>query len=349
VRNFEQKIGTALYWLLEAIIEYREVAVSSHDDLYVFSGQSNEDLARAICAHIGVPLRKTRFQRFSNDNLWIQLGESVRGKDVYIVQSLSEPVSDYLMQMLMMINVARVGDARKVTAVIPYFSYARSDKKDAPRVCITARLAADLVQTAGADRVITMTLHSDQVHGFFSIPLDHLTSQSVFIDYFSKYKDTNTVVVSPDVGYAKEASRLARALKLRVAIGSKVRLADAEVRIDAILGSGQVADRAIVLDDEIATGSSMVGIVNALRRQGTKEFVLATTHGVFTKGAPITLQDVEGVKEIVATDTVLIPDEYKQLDKMKVLSVASVLGDGILRNHEGTSMGSLFTFWPEDV
>ncbi|HLA44206.1 MAG TPA: ribose-phosphate diphosphokinase, partial [Aggregatilineales bacterium] len=181
-------------------------------DLFIFSGQSNLPLAQKICESIGVPLLPTEYRRFSNDNLWIQLSESVRGKDVYIIQSLSERVSDHLMQLLMMVNVARVGDARRVTAVIPYFSYARSDKKDAPRVCITARLVADLIEKSGADRMITMMLHSDQVHGFFSIPLDHLTSQSVFIEHFKQYRDSDTVLVSPDVGYAKHVVHLARAL-----------------------------------------------------------------------------------------------------------------------------------------
>ncbi|MBZ0304987.1 MAG: ribose-phosphate diphosphokinase, partial [Anaerolineae bacterium] len=236
---------------------------TSLDDLFIFTGESNKELARSVCQYAGVPLRENATRRFSNDNLWIQLGESVRGKDVYIIQSLSEPVSDHLMEMLMMLNVARVGDARRVTAVIPYYSYARSDKKDAPRVCITARLVADLIQSSGADRVITMMLHSEQVHGFFSIPLDHLTSQSVFVAHFDKYNDGQTVLVSPDEGFAKETVRLARALKLPVSIGTKVRLGDADVRIDAILGSGNIKKRAIVIDDEIATGSSMIKVMQA--------------------------------------------------------------------------------------
>jgi ribose-phosphate pyrophosphokinase len=317
-------------------------------DLFIFSGESNMPLAQKVADYIGVPLRKTLHRRFSNDNLWVQLGESVRGKDVFIIQTLSNPVSDYLMQLLMMINVARMGDARRVTAVIPYFSYARSDKKDAPRVCITARLVADLVSTAGADRVITMTLHSDQVHGFFSIPLDHLTSQSVFIDHFARYRGTDTVMVSPDVGFAKEVTHLARALDIKVAIGNKVRLGDANVRIDAILGSGEVAERAIIMDDEIATGSSMVTTAQALRERGTQKFILACTHGVLSNDAVHTLLRVPGVEEIVVTDTVLVPDSTQKQDKMTMLSIANVLGEGIARNHRGESMGSLFTFWDED-
>ncbi|KAB2903864.1 MAG: ribose-phosphate pyrophosphokinase [Anaerolineae bacterium] len=318
----------------------------SFDDLFVFAGESNRELARAVCKYIGVPLKKNKTRKFSNDNLWIQLGESVRGKDVYIIQSLSEPVSDHLMEMLMMLNVARVGDARRVTAVIPYYSYARSDKKDAPRVCITARLVADLVQASGADRVITMMLHSEQVHGFFSMPLDHLTSQSVFVEHFKKYNDGQTVMVSPDEGFAKETVRLARALKLPVSIGTKVRLGDADVRIDAILGSSQIKRRAIVIDDEIATGSSMIKVMQALRENGAEEFILACTHGVFTRKAMERLQEIPDVVEIVSTDTVKLGKKKKGIDKLTVLSIANVLGEAILRNHEGRSMGSLFTFWP---
>lgn len=320
--------------------------VTSFDDLFVFAGESNRELARAVCKYIGVPLKKNKTRKFSNDNLWIQLGESVRGKDVYIIQSLSEPVSDHLMEMLMMLNVARVGDARRVTAVIPYYSYARSDKKDAPRVCITARLVADLVQASGADRVITMMLHSEQVHGFFSMPLDHLTSQSVFVEHFKKYNDGQTVMVSPDEGFAKETVRLARALKLPVSIGTKVRLGDADVRIDAILGSSQIKRRAIVIDDEIATGSSMIKVMQALRENGAEEFILACTHGVFTRKAMERLQEIPDVVEIVSTDTVKLGKKKKGIDKLTVLSIANVLGEAILRNHEGRSMGSLFTFWP---
>lgn len=318
-------------------------------NLFIFSGQSNKDLAEKICNHLDVPHRATKFERFTNDNLRIQLEDSVRGKDVYIVQTLSKPVSDNLMELLMMINIARVGDADRVTAVIPYFSYARSDKKDAPRVCITARLVADLIETAGASRVITMTLHSDQVHGFFSIPLDHLTSQSVFVDYFAKYKGTDTVLVSPDVGYAKHVVRLARALNIKFAVGSKVRLGDTEVRIDALLGSVDSASRAIIMDDEIATGGSMIKTIEAVREQmKPKEFILACTHGVLTKNAAERLHQIEGVKEIVITDTVHIPKETQDLQKLTVLSLANVFGEAIRRNHLGLSMGSLFTFWPDE-
>ena len=187
---------------------------------YIFAGTSNEPLARAICEHLGVPLRPTRIERFSNGTLKVQLGESVRNKDVYIIQSLTSPVHRHIMQLLMMLDIARTGDAARVTAVIPYYSYARSDKKDAPRISITAKLVARLIETAGADRAIAMALHSAQTHGFFDVPLDHLTALRVMVDHFKKQDLTDTVVVSPDVGYAKQATKRLCA-QLPLAVGSR--------------------------------------------------------------------------------------------------------------------------------
>lgn len=317
------------------------------DDLYIFSGESNIPLAQDICDYIGVPLRPTHYKRFKNDNLWIQLGESVREKDVYIIQSLSPPVQDYLVQLLMMLNVATTGGARRVTAVIPYYSYGRSDKKDAPRICITARLVADLITNSGADRVITMVLHSDQVHGFFGIPLDHLTSLHVLANHFKKSHSTASVVVSPDVGYAKQAFQLAKLLKLPMAIGSKIRLGDSEVVVDQVLGSGNLGKHAIIIDDEIATGGTMVRICETLsEKHGVEEFTLACTHGLFVGNAIERIQKLDAITEVVATDTVYAP-HTSGLDELHVETVAPVLGEGILCNHQGQSVGDLFTFWSE--
>lgn len=319
------------------------------DNLYVFSGSSNRPLAEAICRHLYVPLRSTFIDRFSNDNIHIQLGTSVRGKDVYIVQSLSPPVSDNLLELLMMINIARTGAAASVNAVIPYYSYARSDKKDEPRVCITARLIADLIEAAGVDRVITMTLHSPQVHGFFGVPMDHLTSMSAFIQHLIAQDCKDTVLVSPDHGYAKRASQLAKALGLNVAVGNKRRLQDDQVRIDNILGRGLGRYRhAIVIDDEIATGGSIVEVVRVLRRIGFKEFTIACTHGLFTGKAPKRMRKLKDVREILTTDTVALkPKKRKKFPtNFKVLSVAPIFAQAILCNYHGRSVGELFEFWP---
>jgi ribose-phosphate pyrophosphokinase len=254
------------------------------------------------------------------------------------------------MQMLMMLDIARHGDAARVTAVIPYFVYGRADKKDAPRISIAAKLLAQLIETAGADRVIALTLHSAQIHGFFDVPLDHLTSLRVLVDYYKQQDLRDTVVVSPDVGYAKQAMKLAGALNVPLAIGNKVRIDDKRVEIKAILNSGSsTPKRAIVVDDEIATGGTMVEIVKAMKIEGTEEFSLACTHGLFTDGAVEAINGIECVSEIVCTDSVYAPDAIDGIHNLHVQSVASVIGDAILCNHEGRSVGELFTFWEEGL
>lgn len=320
----------------------------ARDDLFIFSGWANEPLAQKICDYLNVPLRPTKTKRFSHGTLRVQLGESVRNKDVYIIQSLTIPVHRHIMQMLMMLDIARHGDAARVTAVIPYYVYGRADKKDAPRISITGKLLAQLIETAGADRVIALTLHSPQTHGFFDVPLDHLTSLRVLVDHFKQQDLSDTMMVSPDVGYAKQAMKLASALKVPFAIGSKIRLDDKRVEIKAILGTGSpVPKRAIVIDDEIATGGTMVEIVKAMKKEGTEQFCLAATHGLFTDNAVEALNNIEFVNEIVCTDSVYAPHAVKGIPKLRVQSVASVIGDAILCNHEGRSVGELFTFWEE--
>jgi ribose-phosphate pyrophosphokinase len=325
-------------------LEERDV----RDDLFIFSGTSNQRLAQRVCDYLKVPLRETHVRRFSHGTLRVQLGESVRSKDVYIIQSLTPPVHRHIMQMLMMLDIARHGDARRVTAVIPYYVYGRSDKKDAPRISITGKLVAQLIETAGADRAIAMTLHSPQIHGFFDVPLDHLTSMHVLRDYFRQSDLTDTVLVSPDVGYAKQATKLAGGLKIPLAIGSKVRLDDNKVEIKSVLGGDRAAKRAIVIDDEIATAGTMVEIVRAMNRLGTERFSLACTHGLFTGEAINRLNALDCVEEIVTTDTVYAPHAEDGIEKLKVISVASVLGDAILCNHLGQSLGELFAFWEDD-
>jgi len=320
------------------------------EDLFIFSGTSNEPLAERICEYLGVRLKPTHIKRFSHGTLRIQLGESVRNKDVYIVQSLTNPVHRHIMQLLMMLDIARHGDASRVTAVIPYYVYGRSDKKDAPRICITAKLLAQLIEAAGADRVIALALHSPQVHGFFDVPLDHLTSMRVMADYFLKQDLSDTVVVSPDVGFAKQATKLAAALGVPLAVGSKVRLDDNHVEIKSVLGAkGPTAKRAIVVDDEIATGGTIVQIVQAMHEIGTERFSVACTHGLFTGNAVERLNRLDCVDEIICTDSVYAPEAHASISKLHVETVASVLGDGILCNHEGKSVGALFTFWDQDV
>jgi ribose-phosphate pyrophosphokinase len=314
------------------------------NDVRFFSGSSHPQLAGNIADYLNVPLEKTQITRFSNDNLYIQLGASVRSRKVFLVQSLSQPVNDHLMELLIMLDIARSAGAAEVHAIIPYFSFSRSDKKDAPRISITARLIADLLQTAGATHIMTMVLHSPQVHGFFSIPTDPLTSRPVFRPFFEKRDLSNAIVVAPDMGHAKSASRFAKDLCLPVTAGNKERISDTEVTIDGIVGQ-QVHGykRAIIYDDEIATGGSVLEMTRILVEQGIEEIIVTCTHGVFARDALERLTAIPQISAIVTTDTVPHPPE-KNHPKLHALSVAPIFGDAIRCNYMRQSIGDLFVY-----
>lgn len=307
-------------------------------EIVVFSGSAHRSLAAAICAGLGVPLSSVELTRFSNDCLQAQLQENCRQRDVYIVQPLSPPTQEHLMELLLMVDAARGASAAQITAVIPYYAYARSDKKDASRLSIGGRLVADLLDAAGVDRVITMTLHAPQVHAFFSVPVDHLTALGVLADHFQGADPSGTVVVSPDFGNAKTASQFARLLGLPVAAGSKKRLADDQVVIDAIVGD-VAGRRAIVLDDEIATGGSIVELLDRLAEQGCTEAAIACTHGLFVGKAIERLRGHPMITEVVTTDTVPPPLDWPELE---VRTVADLFAQAIGRIHAGESVSSLF-------
>ncbi len=310
-------------------------------EIVVFSGSAHRTLATAICDRLGVPLSPVEMTRFSNDCLQAQLQANCRQRDVYLVQPLVPPTQEHLMELLLMVDAARGASADKITAVIPYYAYARSDKKDASRLSIGGRLVADLLTTAGVDRVITMTLHAPQVHAFFSVPVDHLTALGVLADHFLGEDLTDRVVVSPDFGNAKTATQFARLLGLPVAAGSKKRLADDRVVIDAIVGdvSGR---RAIVLDDEIATGGSIIELLDRLREQGCHEAAVACTHGLFVGKAVDRLRGHPMITEVVTTDTVPPPVLVDGWPELTVRSVASLLAQAVERVHAGESVSSLF-------
>jgi ribose-phosphate pyrophosphokinase len=314
------------------------------NDVRLFSGRSNQPLAEEIAAHLGIPLDETHFSKFSNDNLFVQLGASVRGRVVYIVQSLTPPVSDHLMELLMMIDIAQSAAAREIHAIIPYFSYARSDKKDAPRISITARLIADLLTTAGATHVMTMTLHSPQVHGFFSVPADPLTARMTFSEYLQQQPlDPRVdVVVSPDMGRAKPAARFAQQLGLSIASADKTRVSDTEVKIGGLIAR-QVKGfkHAIVYDDEIATAGSVVELSEVLVESGIERITIMCTHGLFLGSAVSRLQAISQIQEIVTTDTVVRTPERCPAN-LKVLSVGKVFAEAILQNYYRRSIGELF-------
>ena len=268
-----------------------------------------------------------KISRFSNDCLQAQLLANCRQRDVYIVQPLVPPTQEHLMELLLMVNAARGASAAQITAVIPHYAYARSDKKDASRISLGGRLVADLLVTAGVDRVLTMNLHAPQVHGFFSVPVDHLTALGVIADHYRGRDLSNHVVVSPDLGNAKQATLLARLLGLSVAAGNKQRLADDKVVISSVVGD-VAGKKAIVLDDEIATGGSIIEIVSRLVDFGCVEASIACTHGLFAGSAVARLTSAPHISEVVSTNTVPAPGNFPGL---KVLSVAS------LRSEEHTS------------
>jgi len=308
--------------------------------IVVFSGSAHTELATAICKRLKLRLSPAVVTTFSNNCLGVQLEANCRQADVFIIQPLVPPVQEHLMELLLMLDAARGASAARITAVIPHYAYARSDKKDAPRISIAARLVADLIATAGASRVLTMTLHSAQVHGFFSVPVDHLNALKVLAQHFRGRNLKNTIVVSPDLGNAKQATHFARMLKLPVAAGSKQRLSDDQVVIDAIVGDVD-GKHVIVIDDEIANGGTIIEVLQKLRERHVKRIVVACTHGLFTGKAITRLRDQTDIDEIVTTDTVPIPVD-KRLPNMTILSVAPLLGEAIRRIHRGESVSRLF-------
>jgi ribose-phosphate pyrophosphokinase len=311
-------------------------------EITVFSGSAHRALAQEVCDGLGVELSPSTIRRFSNDCLYVQLNANCRERDVFILQPLVPPVQEHLMELLMMLDAARDASAARTTAVIPYYSYARSDKKDAPRISISGRLVADLLNTAGANRVLTITLHAPQVHGFFHVPVDHLNALNIICNHYRHRDLDQTVVVSPDLGNAKSASHLARLLNLPVAAGSKRRMDDEHVVIDRIVGD-VTGKNVILLDDEIANGGTVVEMLRLLREHHVGTISVACTHGLFTGSAVQRLATHPDVTELVTTNTVpLTPAKAEALPHLRVLSVGPLLAEAIHRIHDGESISSLF-------
>lgn len=313
----------------------------------IFSGQANPELAQDICDAIGIPLGKSISRHFSNDNIEVQFQESLREADVFIVQSLAGNgtfnVSDSVMELLLMIDAARGASAARITAVIPYFSYARSDKKDSPRISIAARLVADLLETAGADRVLTMTLHSPQVHGFFRIPTDHLSAEPVianhFITHLSNLEDA--VVLAPDAGDIKRASSLAERLGAGIAFIDKRRVSDTKVEARGLIGDvkGKVV---MIVDDEISTAGSLIEAVGVIKEAGAKEIYVACSHGVYVGPAVERIAGLDIVECVSTNSCYVSPEKMAACDKLKVLSVAPLFAEAISRIHTGESIAEMF-------
>ncbi len=308
-------------------------------DLMIFSGNANPALARAIAAYVKAPISDALVGRFSEGEVRVKINQDVRGRDVFIVQPTCPPVNDNLMELLILIDALRRASARRITAVVPYYGYARQDRKDQPRVPITAKLVANLITEAGADRVLTMDLHAHQIQGFFDIPLDHLFAVNVFVEYFSSLGLPDPVVVSPDVGGVKMARAYAKRLRSAFAMVDKRRISAEEAEVMDIMGQVE-GKTAIIVDDLVATAGSLVEAVKALIGAGATSVYAAITHPILSGPARERLA-ASPLKELVVTDTIPV-DSAKQLPKVKVLSVAPLLGEAIRRIHQEESVSSLF-------
>lgn len=310
------------------------------DELKVFTGNANPALAQGICDYLGIPLGKAEVFEFSNENIFVRIQENVRERDVFIVQPTCSPVNKSLMELFIMLDAVKRASAGRITAVIPYYGYGRTDKKDQPRVPITAKLIANLVSTAGANRLLTVDLHAAQIQGFFQIPVDELTALNLLSNHFKKKALDNLVVVATDIGISKRARDLAESLDVPLAIIEKRRMGNDD-RTETINVIGSVDGmQALTIDDEIDTAGSLVGAVDALKRRGAKEVYSCCTHPVFS-GPAIQRIDSCPVKEVVVTDTIPV-NGGRKLEKITILSMASLLGEAIKCIHTGQSVGALF-------
>ena len=310
------------------------------DELKVFTGNGHPELAQAVCNYLDIPLGQSEVFKFANDNSFFRIHENIRQRDVFLVQPTCYPVNDNLMELLIMIDACKRASAGRITAVVPYYGYGRTDKKDQPRVPITARLVADLLTAAGADRLLTVDLHAGQIQGFFNIPVDELTVQPIMGDYFAAKEIQDLVVVAVDIGISKKARDMASRLGAPLAIIEKRRVGnDDENETMNVIGEveGKVA---LTFDDEIDTGGTVVNAAKALSERGVKEVFCCVTHPVLSRDAP-ELMAKSNFSEVVVSDTIPISPE-KRNGKFTVLSVAPLLGEAIYRIHKGLSVGALF-------
>ncbi len=310
-----------------------------NQSLSIVTGNANPELARKICRELGVPLSDAFVGRFSEGEIRVKINENVRGKDVFVVQSTCPPPNDNLMELLIMIDALKRASARRITAVVPYYGYARQDRKDQPRVPITAKLVANLITTAGADRLLAMDLHAGQIQGFFDIPVDHLYAINVFVAYFARRRIKDTVVVSPDVGGIKLARAYAKRFGVQMAVIDKRRISPEAAEVMNIMG--EVRGRNVILvDDLVATASSLAEAAGALRKAGAKRIYAAVTHPILS-GPAVERIAASAFEELVVTDTIPLASN-KRHPKIKVLSVAPVLAAAILRIHKEQSVSLLF-------
>ena len=310
------------------------------DSFEIYHGNANPDLARKICRYLATEPGRLEVFQFANENIFVKILDNVREKDVFLVQPTCRPTNQSIMELLIMIDAFKRASAGRITAVIPYYAYGRSDKKDQPRVPITARLIADMITVAGADRVLTMDLHQGQIQGFFNIPVDELTAVHILSNYF-KHKHLEDVVVVTDLGFAKRARAFAELLDAPLAIIEKRRVGNLD-RAELMNVIGEVrGKRAIIVDDEIDTAGTLIEIVRALEREGVTEIHACATHGVLSDPAVERIRD-SSLGEVVLTDTVPLPPA-KRIPKITTLSIAPLIGEAIKRIHRGESVGALFS------
>lgn len=308
--------------------------------LLIFSGNANKDLALKICKFLKIELGDASVDKFSDGEIQVKINENVRGHDVFVVQSTSYPSNDHLMELLIMVDALKRASAQRITAVLPYFGYARQDRKDQPRVPITAKLVANVLTVAGADRILTIDLHAGQIQGFFDIPLDHLYAFTIFADYIKELElDKNMVIVSPDVGGIKTARAYAKKMNCGLAIVDKRRINDKQAEAMHIMGDVE-GKNVVIIDDMVSTAGSLVEAVAALKKAGALEVYASITHPVLCGPAIERLKNSQ-IKELVVTDTIPIPKE-NMIPRIKVLSVASLLGEAIMRIHNEKSISVLF-------
>ena len=305
----------------------------------VYHGNSNPDLARKICLYLGMELGRAEVFEFANENIFVKILDNARERDVYLIQPTCSPVNKSIMELLIMIDAFKRASAGRITAVVPYYAYGRSDKKDQPRVPITARLIADMVTVAGADRVLTMDLHQGQIQGFFNIPVDELTAVHMLSRHFRRKHLENLVVVT-DLGFAKRARTFAELLDAPLAVIEKRRLGNLDrTEVARVIGDVR-GKRAVIVDDEIDTAGTLMEVVRALEKEGVQEIYACATHGVLS-GSSVERIASSSLREVVVTDTIPLPPS-KQIPQIKVLSVAPLIGEAIRRIHQGESVGALF-------
>jgi ribose-phosphate pyrophosphokinase len=310
------------------------------DNLKIFSGSSNPALTINVCKYLGIPVGGVEIDRFPDGEKAIRVEDDVRGRDCFVMQSTCKPVDEHLMELLIYLDCLRRASASRITAVIPYFGYARQDRKDEGRVPITAKLVANLITTAGADRVLAIDLHAKQLQGFFDIPVDHLTGELVLNKYFRDKKINNLTVVSPDVGNMKIAARYAEHLGGELAIVYKKRVSGSEVEAHEMIG--EVKGRNILMcDDIIATAGTVCSAANLLKERGAEKIYVGATHGIFALQALERMAKAP-IEEVVVTDTIPLSERTKKVDSVKVLSVAAMLGEAIKRIHRNESISNLF-------